>query len=183
MPSIAPSPNKRFRFVAALVDRLDIWVRRIALWGGGAMLLALAGLTVVEVIRRYFFNAPIHGARDVAKLALLTMVALSVAYSARTGGQVAIELFSQRMGQRWRHWTAMGTRVAGGMMLMVMAVRLWTSGVNAGRFGEASLELGISHTSFYWILCLGMALYGLVLFSEAALRLTGRGQSNDGSGR
>ncbi len=177
MPSTVPSSNR-----APLLHRLDRWVRWIALWGGGAMLLTLSGLTVVEVIRRYFFNAPIHGARDVAKLILLVMVALSVAYSARTGGQVAIALFSERMRPRWRQWTAVGTRVAGALMMAVMAVRLWTSGVHAGRFGEASLELGFSYAPFYWVLSLGMALYGLVLVSETVMLLTDRGDKINGSG-
>ena len=162
MLSIVPSPNKRNRLAAVFADRLDCWIRRIALWGGGSMLLILTGLTVADVARRYLFNAPIHGARDVAKLLLLVMVALSVAYSARTGGQVAIEVFSRRMGPRLRQWTAVGTRMAGALVLTVMAVRLWSAGDNAGRFGEASLELGISYAPFYWILSLGMALYVLV---------------------
>jgi TRAP-type C4-dicarboxylate transport system permease small subunit len=153
------------------VDRLVRWV---ALWGGGLMLLALTGLTVVDVCLRYFFNSPIFGARDVAKLILLTCIALSIAYSARTGGQVSIELFTGLMGPRITRWTEVLVRSVAVVMLFILAGRLWTSGLNAGRFGEASLALQISHAPFYFVLSLGMLLYALVLLVEIPLFLSGR---------
>jgi len=154
-----------------VVDRA---VRQAALWGGGAMLLGLMGLTVLDVTLRYFFNAPLYGARDVAKLMLLVMVALSVAYSARTGGQVVIEFFSRRMGPRLAAVSEAGARLAAIAMLAVLSRQLWISGRTAGIFGEASMALEIPYGPFYWILALGMLLYALVLIVELLLIVKGR---------
>ncbi|MBT8352151.1 MAG: TRAP transporter small permease, partial [Deltaproteobacteria bacterium] len=85
-------------------------VRFVALWGGGLMILSLMGITVIDVILRYFFSSPIFGARDISKLIMLTVVALSVAYSARTGGQVSIELFSDMMAPSITRWTEVFVR-------------------------------------------------------------------------
>jgi TRAP-type C4-dicarboxylate transport system permease small subunit len=138
------------------------------------MLLGLTGLTVVDVGLRYVFNSPIFGARDVAKLILLVCVALSIAYSARTGGQVAIEVFTSLMGPRITRWTEVFVRLAAVAMLVILTWRLWISGLNAGRFGEASLALQIPYTPFYFILSIGMLLYALVLIVEIPLFLRGR---------
>ncbi|MDF1592711.1 MAG: TRAP transporter small permease [Desulfobacterales bacterium] len=151
------------------LDRLDRIVRSTALWGGGLMLVGLMGLTVVDVILRYLFNAPIYGARDVAKLILLVMVALSVAYSARTGGQISIEVFSAMMGPRLLRWIEVLVRFVATAMLLVLTWRLWHSGQNAGRFGEASLALQIPFKPFYFILAVGMLLYAAVLIAEIPL--------------
>jgi TRAP-type C4-dicarboxylate transport system permease small subunit len=153
------------------VERL---VRGVALWGGGLTLLGLVGLTVADVVLRYGFNAPLFGARDVAKLMLLAMVALSTAYSARTGGQVAIELFGRLMGARLLRASEVLVRAAGILMLVVLAWRLWINGMNAGRFGEASMALGIPFKAFYWLLAVGMLLYALVLAVEIPVFLRGR---------
>ncbi len=154
-----------------MLDFIDRFVRFVALWGGGLMIVSLMGITVIDVILRYFFSSPIFGARDVSKLILLTAVALSVAYSARTGGQVSIELFSDMMGPRIIRWTEVFVRFIAMVMLLILAWRLWLSGLNASEFGEASLALEIPFRSFYFILSLGMLLYAVVLIAEIPMFL------------
>jgi TRAP-type C4-dicarboxylate transport system permease small subunit len=171
--STAPSGTDA-RWPKANLDSVERLVRLIALWGGGLMLLGLTGLTVVDVCLRYFFSSPIFGARDVAKLMLLTCVALSTAYSARTGGQVAIELFTGLMGPRITRWTEVCVRALATAMLLILTWRLAVSGVSAGRFGEASWALQIPYTPFYFILSFGMLLYALVLIVEIPLFICGR---------
>jgi TRAP-type C4-dicarboxylate transport system permease small subunit len=163
-------------------NRLDQVVRAIALWGGGSLLLALMALTVLDVVRRYGFNAPIYGARDVAKLMLLCLVALSVAYSARTGGQVAIELFSQRLSPPLRRMLAIAVRLIAIPMLMILTWQLVNSGINASRFGEASLALLLPFAPFYTVLALGMGLYTLVLVVEVGLLWRGEDLDIHGKG-
>jgi TRAP-type C4-dicarboxylate transport system permease small subunit len=169
--SSRPLPNSPPGCGLAGVEAL---VRGVALWGGGLTLLGLVGLTVADVVLRYGFNAPLFGARDVAKLLLLAMVALSTAYSARTGGQVAIELFGSFMGPRMRGASEVCVRAAGIAMLLALAWRLGVNGASAGRFGEASLALGIPFKAFYWLLAFGMLLYALVLAVEIPVFLRGR---------
>jgi TRAP-type C4-dicarboxylate transport system permease small subunit len=157
-----------------LIYGVDLVVRQVALWGGGAMLLGLMALTVADVTLRYFFNAPLYGARDVAKLMLLVMVALSVAYSARTGGQVVIEFFSRRMGPRLAAMSEAGARLATLAMLAVLSRQLWISGGHAAAFGETSMALEIPYGLFYRFLAFGMLLYAAVLVVELLLILRGR---------
>jgi len=170
---LKPSPGKSKQpdLMLGYIDRI---VRFVALWGGGLMIVSLMGITVIDVILRYFFNSPIFGARDVSKLIMLTVVALSVAYSARTGGQVSIELFSNMMGPRIIRWTEVFVRFIAMVMLIILAWRLWLSGLNASEFGEASLALEIPFKPFYFILSLGMLLYAIVLIAEIPLLLRGR---------
>ena len=166
-----PEQHKQPDLMLGYIDRI---VRFVALWGGGLMIVSLMGITVIDVMLRYFFNSPIFGARDVSKLIMLTVVAFSVAYSARTGGQVSIELFSDMMGPRIIRWTEVFVRFIAMVMLIILAWRLWLSGLNASDFGEASLALEIPFGPFYFILSLGMLLYAIVLIAEIPLLLRGR---------
>jgi TRAP-type C4-dicarboxylate transport system permease small subunit len=157
-----------------MIDFVDRIVGFVALWGGGLMIVTLMGITVIDVTLRYFFSSPIFGARDVSKLIMLTIVALSVAYSARTGGQVSIELFADMMSPRITRWTEVFVRFIAIVMLIILAWRLWISGLNASEFGEASLALEIPFKPFYFILSIGMLLYAVVLIAEIPLFLRGR---------
>ena len=169
-PSSPESSAKRVGKLALF----DLAVKKIALWGGGTMLLGLILLTVGDVVLRYFFNAPLSGARDIAKLMLLTMVALSPAYSARTGGQVAIEVFSGFLGPRLLRWIDIAVRLGAATMLCILSWRLVLGGLNASRFGEASLTLAIPFAPFYFLFAFGMLLYAVVLAVEITLLLRGR---------
>jgi TRAP-type transport system small permease protein len=135
--------------------------------------MALILLIVADVVLRYFCNAPIFGARDLAKLLLVAMIALATAYSARSGGQVAIEVFSRFLGRRGLWAINIGVRGGAAIMLAILAWRLAASGLSAGRFGERSLTLAIPYAPFYFLLAFGMALYGLVLLAEISLLLQG----------
>ncbi len=170
-PSNANSPSGMQAFSMDLIDRA---VRNVALWGGGAMLLGLMGLTVVDVTLRYLFNAPLYGAHDVGKLMLLTMIALSVAYSALTGGLVVIEFFSHWMGPRLAAFSEAGARIAAIAMLLILSWQLWLSSGSAAAFGEASLALGIPFGPFYILLAVGMLLYAVVLTAELFFIFRGR---------
>jgi len=158
----------------SVLDFVDRIVGFVALWGGGLMIVSLMGITVIDVTLRYFFSSPIFGARDVSKLIMLTIVALSVAYSARTGGQVSVELFAGMMAPRVARWTEVFVRLIAIGMLIILTWRLWLSGLNASEFGEASLALEIPFKPFYFILSLGMLLYAVVLIAEIPLFLRGR---------
>jgi TRAP-type C4-dicarboxylate transport system permease small subunit len=177
MPSSPPDsrPDGAARRLAG-VDRL---VRAAALWGGGAALLALMLLMVLDVALRYGISAPLYGAHDLAKLLLLGMVALALGYSARTGGQVAVELGGRLMGPVLTRCSAVGTRILALAMLLVTAAQLVRNAFDAGRFGESSLALGIPFAPFYLLLALGMLFYALALAAEIPLLLRGRSIAPD----
>jgi TRAP-type transport system small permease protein len=167
------SPEKSSQVVWQGPAIFDKTIKAVALWGGGTMLLGLIFLTVGDVVLRYCFNAPLFGARDIAKLMLLIMVALSTAYSARTGGQVAIEVFSSFLGPGWLRRIDIAVRLGATAMLAVLSWRLTVSGMSAARFGEASLSLKIPFAPFYYLFACGMLLYAAVLLVEITLLMRG----------
>jgi TRAP-type C4-dicarboxylate transport system permease small subunit len=155
-----------------MVGMLDRAVRAIALYGGGIVIFALVVLTVIDVTLRSVFNSPIYGARDFGSIMLLIVVALSVAYSGRTGGQVAVELFVNMAGPRVTRWIDTLMRLIGAVMIGVLAWQLVITGLEATIFGERTTTLLISYEPFFYVLAFGMALYGLVLVVEI-IRLVG----------
>ena len=75
------------------------WTTRFLAYAAGAALLWLMLLTVVAVVMRYVFNAPILGAQDISELSLAVVVFLGIPYCGWTGGHVAVDLISTVVGE------------------------------------------------------------------------------------
>lgn len=153
---------------------VDALVRPITLYGGGAVLIGLALVTVIAVIFRYVFNSPIFGADDFNQMLLMAVVAFSVAYSGRKGGQVVVEILSVISGQKTIRWTDIFARLLGVIMISILVWVLIESGINAAEYGETTRSLEITLQPFFWLLAFGIALYGIVLFIEMITLLRGR---------
>lgn len=166
----------RNQLLTRLVDRN---LRGMALLSGG-VLLGLVGLTVVDVALRYLFNAPLFGGQDIAEMALLTVVALAVAYCGRSGGHVAVDLIGGLLSPGVARVLDVLVRLMSAAILSVIVWRCFVNGLDAAEYGEASNLLNIPYLPFYFLLSFGFAVYAAVIVLEA-LRLirphgTGRGR-------
>ena len=143
-------------------------------------MLALTVITVVDVTLRSAFNSPIFGGQDIAQLFMIMVVCCSVAYSGRSGGQVAVELFDSFGSERGMRWIGITIKMISVAMLGVLRWHLVISGLDAHEFGEATLTLEISFGPFFIILAVGIALYLLVLVAEIYLLIQGRSIKYEG---
>lgn len=131
------------------------------------------GLTVVAVIMRYVFNAPILGAHDVSRVSLVLVVYPAMAYCGWTGGHVALDLVSYILKGR-------ALRCADGVIQLSCAIlflyvtwqTLWR-GLDAFKHGEASNLIEIPYASFFFVIAIGSGLYALVLIADVAKALSG----------
>ena len=156
-----------------ILDIIDRVVRPISLYLGGAALLALGALTITAVGFRYALNSPIFGASDFKQLLLLAVVTFSVAYSGRTGGQVAVEILDSIGGPKITRWTDIIVKLISVVMLAILSWQLVINGIDASDYGEASGSLTIPFGPFFIALACGMALYGIVLIAEICSHIRG----------
>lgn len=105
------------------------------------MLLAMALLTVVSVLGRYLFGAPIPG--DVELVAVLTAIAVSLflPYCQLRHGNVIVDVFTANARPTVRGWLD----TAGSLLLFAMAAtlswRLGVGGLDLARSGDESMML------------------------------------------
>lgn len=162
------------------IDIIDRVVRFVAFWIGGIFLLALTLITVIDVTLRSAFNSPIFGGQDIAQLFMIMVVCCSIAYSGRSGGQVAVELLDSFGSKQIMRWIGIMTKLISAVMLGVLSWQLVFSGIDAHQFGEATLTLEISFGPFFITLAAAIALYLLVLVAEIFLLMHGRSIKYEG---
>ncbi|GAB5602608.1 TRAP transporter small permease subunit [Thermus sp. FJN-A] len=87
------------RFLA-LVEALSLWSGRAAAW----LTLAAVLILTVEVVRRYFFNAPTQWAHEISTLLFGLLYALSGAYALKEKAHVGVDVFYARFSVKGRAW-------------------------------------------------------------------------------
>ncbi len=143
-------------------------IARLAAFMSGLALLWLMALTVVAVITRYVFNAPILGAQDLSQISLVIVVFPAMAYCGWTGGHVALDFISSVMGRAVSRRVDTIINTICSVLFLLVAWRTWMRAVDALQYGEASNLIEIPHAPFFFIIAASCGLYALVLLGRAA---------------
>lgn len=126
------------------------------LWIASAALVLMMLVVVGDVVMRAAFNHPVRGAYDAVSILLLVMVAFGFAPVLVRRAEIVIDLIDHAVGRR-------GVRLLGSLAaILTAAVMLffgWASidpALNAWRYGDRSLELGIPNWTLWIVLLVGM---------------------------
>jgi len=136
---------------------------------GGVALAVLLGITVAEVFWRYVLNDSLLWIEDVSTMSLAVVVAAAVAYGAREGSHVCVNLIARFAGRRVTRVTDAVARLLGVGATAVAAYALFVHGSCGLPCGDVTGSVSIPHLPFYYALGASLAAYGLLLLSQLLL--------------
>ena len=145
------------------------WATRSLAYAAGAALLWLMLLTVVAVVMRYVFNAPILGAQDISEISLAVVVFLGIPYCGWTGGHVAVDLISTVVGESRLRYTDTLMRLVGAVLFGFVAWQAMRQGLDALEYGDATNLVDIPHYPFMFLMSFGWLLFAGVLLIQAVV--------------
>lgn len=146
------------RIAGGALERLS---RGIALMGG-ILLVGVMLMTVVSVLGRYLFNAPIPGDYEITELACAMAVFAFFPYCQVRGGNIVVEFFTRKLGPRCK---ALLDAVHNGVFTVVACLiswRLFVGGMHKLTDGETTLFLGIPLHWAYFPALIGAVLLVVV---------------------
>lgn len=152
---------------------LDRVLRALAL-GAGAVLVALMGLVLFDVLMRYVLRLPFLGAYELTELAMVLIVFLGLAYTGATGGHVAVDVFAGLLERPGLRWVGVAVNLAGAGLLGVIAWRTVLHAIESGARGEATNMMRIPHQPFELVAAACTALFAVVLLAQAWRAARGR---------
>jgi TRAP-type C4-dicarboxylate transport system permease small subunit len=139
----------------------------ILLTFGGAAILALMLLSVTDALLRTFFNAPLFGAQEVARMMLAAAVAFGVPAGIVAGQSITIDIVAERLPPRIARPVEKLVLVLAAAIMVLVAWRCAVNGMAAARFGEATVLLSIPYGPFYYCLAAGFAAAALANLAQA----------------
>lgn len=138
--------------------------------GAAAILAGIALLTVFDVGRRYFFNAPLVGSLELTELAMLALVMLALPWCAATDGHVRIDVLDRTLGERGRRRAGVATDLIGLVVLCALAGNTAWKAADAFEFDDRANTLLVPLWPFYVLIAASFAAYALVLLSNLVSR-------------
>ncbi|SLN70887.1 Tripartite ATP-independent periplasmic transporters, DctQ component [Roseivivax jejudonensis] len=135
-------------------------------WVGAAALAVLGTTTVIGVVARYLFGAPIFGLEDVASVTLAVVVASGVAVAAHSQAHVAVDLLVGTLPDRAARAIALPVTLLGAGVCTFASWALIDKAACGRACGEFTSNLAISHLPFYWAFALAFAYYAATLLVE-----------------
>ncbi|XWN34397.1 MAG: TRAP transporter small permease [Devosia sp.] len=134
----------------------------------GLALMVMMGATVVDVVGRHLFNAPLSGVVEVVEFTMVWCTFAGIAAAAFLGAHIAVDLIDTVAGPAL---SAAVHVVAGLCATGVMGVLAWLSWrelLDAIDWGDTTVDLGIPHT-FYWTAIFAGFALGAVLWGARVL--------------
>ena len=141
--------------------RLERLTRVFAL-AGGLLLVGVMGMTVVSVVGRYLFNAPVPGDYEITELAIGIAVFAFFPYCHITNANIVVELFTGRMPERFRAALDAAHNLTFAVVAGLITWRLFIGAMHKFDDGETTVFLGIPVHWAYFSALLGAGLLTMV---------------------
>jgi TRAP-type transport system small permease protein len=154
--------KSRFELVEAGIGGISRWASYV----GMAALLAMMMLTVADVFMRYVFNHPILGALELTEYMMVPVVFLGLAWCARQGGNVKVDLVTERLGLGIQRFLDAITHLIGVIVAGVISWENFGEAVQSWKAHKASDMLEVPAYPFYLVLAVGCLLLCVVLLIQ-----------------
>ncbi len=142
-------------------------------WGLGGccalLLLGLTGVTVVDVVGRYWFDTPLSGAFEITQMMLCALIFAALPLTTRAGEHIEVDLLHGHLPRPIRAVTAVLATLLSATVLGVVAWRLLAQALRLGEDGAVTNALSLPLAPVAWF----AALLAAVSAALALLRLTG----------
>ena len=109
----------------------------------GVMLLALTGITVLDVTGRYLLNAPLPGGAELTELLVMAVIFTGLPAISLDDGHVTADLLSQQLGPKGRAVQLFAARACAVVALVLIAKQLWAHGARLSGYGQTTVYLHI----------------------------------------
>mgnify|MGYP001796670255 CR=1 FL=1 len=146
--------------MAQVFNRAGRWLARICLTLSALCLFSIMILTVIEVIGRYAFNAPIFGRQDLAQILLALSIFLAFPVVTLRGEQIDVDLLDTLFSKRAAFWRDR-------FIALLISIALLTMGYWLFARAEKVLSRGITTELLF------LPKYPLVYFIAAIVTVTG----------
>ena len=141
--------------------RIGAWFERVsrtAAMAGGLLLIGVMAMTVISVIGRYIFNAPIPGDYEITELVCGVAVFAFFPYCHMRNANIVVEFFTARLSARRKTMLDTVHNFAFTLVAALIAWRLFVGGLHKLADEETTLFLDIPIHWGYFPALLGAVL-------------------------
>ena len=141
-----------------IIALLDFITRRIA----ELSLLALALLTLVDVLGRYFFKFPVRGSVELTEVLMVAVIFSGIVLATRAHGHVAVDLLSMQLSPRLLLVQQLFSHGAATAISLLLGWVSWEQALSAKEFNDQTTVLSIPLAPVVFFMSVMLYLNALV---------------------
>jgi len=135
----------------------------------GALILFMMAITSIDVVLRYFFNAPLKGAFEMTEISMAMVIFAGMSLATARREHITVNLFESRLSPSARRWQRIGGDVVCAAATAVLAWRIVVRGNALIDSHETTLVLGVQRGHVAYAMGVLCAL-AVAVFLHAAWR-------------
>lgn len=120
---------------------------------GGTVLFAMMGLTFIDVVLRYVFNAPLRGAFEVTELLMVMLIYSGLPLVSRHDEHVTTDLLDRYMPAAGRRVQHVIVHLICTAMLIGVTWIIWIKAGKIAAYGDTTAALQIRISPFVYLMC------------------------------
>jgi len=132
------------------------------------LLLGLTALTCVDVIARYWFNAPVNGAFELTQLMLAGLIFSALPMTTARGEHVDVDLFTMAAGKKAEIYFHIIGGVISATVLFALSWRLWVHADRLALHGAVTNSLTLPFAPVGYFAAISCGLSGVVVLIRLA---------------
>jgi len=121
-----------------------VWLARFALRLAAAIfLVALALLTLADVLGRYVFNFPVRGAVELTEAIMVGTIFTGIVLATEAHQHVTVDLLTMKLGPRGRRIQLAFSLLLACIVSALLGAVTWTQALAALDYGDKTTMLGL----------------------------------------
>lgn len=131
---------------ALAINPIIVWITRLLAIGGGVLMLAAIMITLVSVVGRYGFSAPLPGDYEMVELVCAVGIFLFFPYAHATSSNIVVKFFTVKLPERNRRTLDLVHEFVFTAVAALLAWRLGIGFVEKFHSGESTMLIRVP----YW---------------------------------
>jgi len=128
----------------------------------GAAILFMMAVTSIDVVGRFFFNAPLHGAFELTEITMALVIFAGLSLAALSRDHITVNLFESSTPPWARRWQVVAGDVVCAAVVATMGWRIFERGSALLQARETTLVLGVMRGYIAWAMAALCAIAALV---------------------
>ena len=148
------------------LEKIDDFLNKILLIVGSVAVLFLISLATVNVVLRFFFNAPYRGAYELVGFMGAIVIAFALGYTQKRKDHIVVDILTEKFPKRVN-------RVLDGVNYFITTIffalvswQVFIWGMKISKSGEVSETLKIVFHPFIYSVSLGFAVFSITLIID-----------------
>ncbi len=146
-----------------VLEKITDFLNKILMIVGSVAVLSLMSLATVNVILRFFFNAPYRGAYEIVGFSGAIVIAFALGYTQKRKDHIVVDILTEKFPKRVNRILDGINYFVTTIFFAIVSWQVFVWGLKISKSGEVSETIKIVFHPFIYSVSLGFGVFSLTL--------------------